>query len=255
MIVRWSIAAWRLLVALFFESVERGGGTHERYWRVGMACELRHPVSALQALGEISHQRAIASCQHVDVDSLDDLRDAAVEWAAGGRGQPLVDAVVNALVAGADTPALVLLAGATRALADEEAAEFAPRMFDELGLVVHERRSEAAYLAAARLEARRFLEKGGSGRDLAGRMYLLYVNAGYPSELNDWAGFDDYYDMLRDGVIGGNVLDLDADVRAAARKFVDSDEPVERGLTGPAEVKSPTARESWWRHRRLRDHR
>jgi hypothetical protein len=81
MIVRWSIAAWRLLIALFFESVERGGGTHERYWRVGMACELRHPVSALQALGEISHQRAIASCQHVDVDSLDDLRDAAVEWA------------------------------------------------------------------------------------------------------------------------------------------------------------------------------
>jgi hypothetical protein len=68
--------------------IERGGGTHERYWRVGMACELRHPVSALQALGEISHQRAIASCQHVD-----------------------------------------------------------------------ERHSEAAYLAAARLEAHRFLEK------------------------------------------------------------------------------------------------
>jgi hypothetical protein len=127
--------------------IERGGGTHERYWRVGMACELRHPVSALQALGEISHQRAIASFQHVD-----------------------------------------------------------------------ERHSEAAYLAAARLEAHRFLKKGGSGRYLAGRMCLLYVNAGYPSELNDWAGFDDYYDMLRDGVIGGNVLDLDADVRAAARK-------------------------------------
>lgn len=141
--------------------------------------ELRHPVSARQALGEISHPRAVASCQHVDVDSLDDLRDAAVEWTEGGRGQPLVDAVVNALVAGADTPALVLLAGATRALADEEAAEFAPRMFDDLGLVVHERHSEAAYLAAARLEARRFLEKGGSGRYLAGRMYLLYVNAGY----------------------------------------------------------------------------
>jgi hypothetical protein len=149
---------------------------------VGSGDPSQRRVVQRQALGEISHQRSVGSCQHVDVDSLDDLRDAAVEWAAGGRGRPLVDAVVNALVAGADTPALVLLAGATRALADEEAAEFAPRMFDELGLVVHERHSEAAYLAAARLEARRFLEKGGSGRSLAGRpdccnACQVYINA------------------------------------------------------------------------------
>ena len=57
---------------------------------------------------------------------LDALAEAGVTWAAGGRGQPLVDAAAEALAAGVDSPTLRVLAGAPRATADEEATELAP---------------------------------------------------------------------------------------------------------------------------------
>lgn len=98
------------------------------------------------------------------------LRRAAIEWAAGGRGQALVDAAADALVAGLDSPSLRLLAGATRRTADEEASEFGPDAFRELDIAVHERNSSAAIVDAARLAAQDFVTCGGSPRDLAARM-------------------------------------------------------------------------------------
>lgn len=58
---------------------------------------------------------------------------AAVDWAGGGRGQPLVDAAADALAAGVDSPTLRVLAGAPRAAADEEATELTLLVFEELG--------------------------------------------------------------------------------------------------------------------------
>jgi hypothetical protein len=55
--------------------------------------------------------------------------DAAVDWAAGRRAQPLVDAAAQALADGLDSPSLRMLAGAPRASADDEAWDLAPAAF------------------------------------------------------------------------------------------------------------------------------
>jgi hypothetical protein len=149
------------------------------------------------------------------------LQEAAIDWAAGGPAQPLVDVAVDGLVGGVDTPTLRLLAGSTRAEADEEAVELAPKLFEEFGIQVHERLSTPAIIEAARMEARRFLASGDSGHDFARRMYAHCVRADYPPELFSWPGFEDYYDMINTGVITGSLAELDADVRAAARTLAD----------------------------------
>jgi hypothetical protein len=134
-----------------------------------------------------------------DMEVLEAFAEAAVEWAAGGRGQPLVDAAAEALAAGLDSPALRVLAGAPRAAADEETAEVAPLVFEELKITIHERFSAQAVVEGARQRAIRFLNGEGSARTLAGDLWRMYVNAGYPDELRDWSGLDDYYDMLEGG--------------------------------------------------------
>lgn len=146
---------------------------------------------------------------------------AAVDWAAGGRGQPLVDAAADALVAGLDTPTLRVLAGAPHAAADEEATELAPLVFEELGISVHERLSPQAIVDGGRQLARRFLVDGDSPRALAKDLYGMYVAAGYPDELAEWSGFDDWYDMLEGGVIAGRIEDADAAVVDTARALAD----------------------------------
>jgi hypothetical protein len=45
---------------------------------------------------------------------LDSLTEVAIEWAAGGRGQLLVDAAAEALADGLDSPTLRELAGHER---------------------------------------------------------------------------------------------------------------------------------------------
>ena len=153
--------------------------------------------------------------------ALDAFRDAAVTWAGTGYGKPLVDAAAEALVAGLDTPTLRVLAGAPARFADEEATEYGPGTFEELGLDVPEKLSEEAYLELARLKAREFLKRGGSARRLAADLWMLYVNSGYRSELVDFSGFDDWYAMLDDRVIQGDLDDVDASVRESAQRLVD----------------------------------
>lgn len=146
---------------------------------------------------------------------------AAVDWAGGGRGQPLVDAAADALAVGVDSPTLRVLAGAPRAAADEEATELAPLVFEELGIRVHDRLSPDAIVEAARQLAARWLEQGGSSRALAKDLWGRYVAAGYPNELAAWSGLDDWYDMLEGGVIEGRIEDADAAVAEAARALVE----------------------------------
>lgn len=69
--------------------------------------------------------------------------------------------------------------------------------------------------------ATRFLAQGGSPRTLAKDLYRLYVAAGYPEELAEWSGFDDWSDMVEGGVILGRIDDADAAVVDAARALVD----------------------------------
>jgi hypothetical protein len=129
--------------------------------------------------------------------TLSQFQEAAIDWAAGGRGQPLVDAAAQALADGLDSPTLRVLAGAPHASADDEARELAPAVFEELGLEIPERMSDAAYIAGAVLVGRRFLDGQGTARDVAKRLYAMFVSAGYPNELAEFSGLDDMYDILR----------------------------------------------------------
>ena len=148
---------------------------------------------------------------------LDALTEAAVEWAAGGRGRRLVDAAAEALAGGVDSPTLRVLAGAPRATGEEEATELAPTVFHELGIGVHERLSTEAVLAGARQRARAVLAGRESPRVLARDLYAMYVSTGHADQLADWTGFDDLYRMLEDGILSGRVEDVDAAVIDAAR--------------------------------------
>jgi hypothetical protein len=113
------------------------------------------------------------------------FRRAALSWAAGGRGKPLVDAAANALAEGLDSPSLRMLAGATAVAADEEADEWAARTFAELGLDIHARFSSEAIVAFARLRAWEFLRSRGtiseeSPRALAAEFYVTQLRLNTP---------------------------------------------------------------------------
>jgi hypothetical protein len=158
-------------------------------------------------------------------EALDALTRAAIDWAAGGRGQPLVDAAAHALAVGIDSPTLRVLAGASRKTADEEATELAPTVFEELGITVHERLSPEAIVQGARQLAGRFLAENGSPRALARDLWRMSVAAGYTDELAEWSGYDDWYDVLEGGVIAGRVEDADAAVVEAARVLAEGGTP------------------------------
>jgi len=53
------------------------------------------------------------------------------------------------------------------------------------------------------------------GRDLATQLYQMYLGAGCPPELDDFAGLDDWYDMLDQGVIDGLMEDVERAVASA----------------------------------------
>lgn len=122
--------------------------------------------------------------------SLRRFEEAAIEWAGTGYGAPLVDAAVAALMEGLDTSTLRVLAGAPMRFADEEAAEHATAVFEELGLLTPDRHSSDAYLALAKLKAQRFLEGVGSARTLSADVWMLYVNLGCRSELTEVSYMD-----------------------------------------------------------------
>lgn len=47
----------------------------------------------------------------------------------------------------------------------------------------------------------------------------MSITSGHPNELADFSGFDEYYDMLRDGIVTGSVAAHDEDVMRAARSL------------------------------------
>lgn len=145
---------------------------------------------------------------------------AAVTWAAGGRGAPLVDAAAAALTEGLDSPTLRVLAGAPRAFADREASDVATQVFEELDLQVFERLSTEAIIEGARLRSTEFLANPSDHRGFTRDLYSAYRFAGYPTELADFSGLDDWYDMVDTGVVTGDAVEVDAAVVEAAHRLV-----------------------------------
>jgi hypothetical protein len=184
--------------------------------------------------------------------ALDAFRDAGVTWAGTGYGKPLVDAAAEALAVGLDTPTLRVLAGAPARFADEEASEYAPDAFEELGLDIPEKLSEEAYLELARLKAREFLQQDGSARQLAVELYRLYVNSDYRPELGDFSGLDDWYGLLDEGLVQGDPADVDSAVRESAQRLVQGLPSQGLGLGGALWAHPPSPPEKQSLLRRIR---
>ena len=151
---------------------------------------------------------------------LRDFEEAAIEWAATGYGKRLVEAAVEALSLGLDTPSLVLLAGSAERFADEEAAQYAPDAFDELGLDIPGKHTDDAYVELAKLEALRFLKGRGSARQLAADLYMLLAQSGHREELAGFSNLDDWYSLHDEGYAQGPVSTIDMAVKEAAQELV-----------------------------------
>lgn len=163
-------------------------------------------------------------------EALRDFEEAAIEWAATGYGKPLVEAAVDALTSGLDTPSLVLLAGASERFADEEAAQHGPDAFEELGLAIPGKHSDDAYVGLAKLEAQRFLNGHGSARQLAADLYMLLAQSGYREELAGFSSLDDWYSLYNEGFVSGPEPEIDRAVEAAAQDLVSGRRSERRSL-------------------------
>lgn len=164
----------------------------------------------------------------MDEQSLRALKDAGTVWAATGHGQPLVDAAVDALVAGMDSPSLRVLAGAPSRFADEEANELAADTFQELGLDLPTKFSEEAHVALARLKSQHFLNGAMTPRQLANELWSIYAACDYSQVLGAVSGLADWYSLIDDGVIPVDETVADAQVGACARELVDGGTPKNR---------------------------
>lgn len=182
-----------------------------------------------------------------DFAALARFREAAIEWAMGARGQRIVDAAATALADGLDSPSLRMLAGTSHSTADEEAPEFAPLAFRELGLDVKERLSPDAYVDGARLEAQRLLDGVITERELVRGLSRFFAPAGYPTGLSIWAGLEEYYSLIDDGVINVPATVLDQAARAAAEDLVNHRQgrPVTIASIFQAPAAPPNLRRRW----------
>ncbi len=158
-------------------------------------------------------------------DAIEAFRDAAIEWAATGYGQPLVDAAGALIVAdpAIESEALVMLAGAPARLADEEAHAYAAAASSDVGVDLADPQSPEAYRAFGRLLARRFLAGAGSERDLARKVRRLWIDSDYSGPLGDLGHLhervllaDDGYEMMEP---------VERAIRSAAERLAAGDPP------------------------------
>ena len=105
---------------------------------------------------------------------------AATEWAAVGSRAELVAAAATALADGVDSATLRRLAGVPRFALDDEVPQLAPRVFEELGLRIAERDSQAAFVDLARLRAAQFVGFGGDLKALVAVIERAVVLRGVP---------------------------------------------------------------------------
>ena len=155
-------------------------------------------------------------------DALADLERAAIEWAATSQGQALVDACVNALVAGIDSPTLRVLAGAPASSANDEATDLGPRVFEELGLAISDEQSDEAYLHLARTKAQELLNGHSTERQLTTDLHALYRKSQSRLALVEFSGLNDWYHQIEDGGLRDNPSTVADAVVLAARDFLES---------------------------------
>ena len=82
-----------------------------------------------------------------------------------------------------------------------------------------EKLSSDAFVALAKLKAKRFLLSDGSPSNLAGTVSALHVESGYRSELNDLAMLAEWYAITEMKLVGGDASALDDEVRRSAERL------------------------------------
>jgi hypothetical protein len=152
---------------------------------------------------------------------VDDLRDAEAHFRLDpdpGTKQALVDAAVQLLAQGYDTPSLWILAGEDNA-DEREVESYLDRSLTELGL--SQLSEERSVLAVANRDAKALLEGALPTNDAAERLWTLYARhvaggdeGAYPSE---------FIDLAMDALMVTEELHhpaLDPDLAAAASAYV-----------------------------------
>lgn len=147
-----------------------------------------------------------------------DLHDAATLWSIGyGRGQAVVEAACDALVAGLDSPALRMLAALSTREADREVPELLPAVLEELGLSALPKDSLAGRETAARALAARLVSEHLTPRELASHAHRLF---GHELPIAErLAELDDEYDTIE--YSGRTPDEVDADITAEAHLLAD----------------------------------
>lgn len=131
-----------------------------------------------------------------DVDASQALIDAAAKWASGlCNAIEVVDAATDALVAGLDSPSLVLLAGTTRGEADVEIHDLLPAAMAELHLPYYGWNNPDSRLLAAAGLAREHVDGRLPARDLC-RIIHSRFGHGAHDLIEPLAVLDDDYDVL-----------------------------------------------------------
>jgi hypothetical protein len=130
------------------------------------------------------------------VEARQALVDAAAKWASGQcNASDVVDVATDALVAGLDSPSLVLLAGTTRADADVEIHDLLPDTMEELHLPFFGwNHPDSRRLAAAGL-AREHVDGRLPARDLCQFIHSRFGHCAHDL-IEPLAVLDDEYDVL-----------------------------------------------------------
>lgn len=141
---------------------------------------------------------------------------------AFASGSDIVDWAYAALVAGWDSGSLRILAGLDKPPNDFEVDSYLWRAVEEAGVKLPGE-EELAELYA--LTVARDIVAGSVGPyEVSRELRSLWLATGCPSRLSAWSAFEDQYELARDGVVFGDVADVEREIRAEARRMLSSDE-------------------------------
>ncbi|MGW0501442.1 hypothetical protein [Micromonospora sp. NPDC003241] len=156
-------------------------------------------------------------------DARANLQEAATFWSVGSRtAAEVIEAACDCLVAGVDSPTLRILAGlsSTRGGDNDDVRRWLPGALEELGLAVYPEHSPQGEEAAARVMARRLLAATITPSELTGWAHQCVTLDGAPL-MHRLVRLDDAYEIAQ--FTGSDVTPVDAEVRAEARRLVESE--------------------------------
>jgi hypothetical protein len=132
-----------------------------------------------------------------------------------GSGSDVVDWAVDALVAGWESPSLNVLGGLAKPPNEFEVDRYVERMMQGLGVEMPDESHLAdLYALAIALD---LLAGAVSPYEGARELSHLWMKSAQPKKLQPWFGYEDEYELARDGVYG-DVADVEEARRLVAQE-------------------------------------